>query len=168
MSMMGELTFFLRLQVKQLKDGTFISQTKYTRDLMKKFGMEEKSSMKIPMNTSVKMDMDADGKVRDPTLYRTIVGSLVYLTITRPDIAYAVHIVSRFTSNPSHEHWKALTKVLKYLKYTLEYGLYYSRYSVVLEGYSDASWILDSKDSYSTSGYIFIIGGCAVSWKSTK
>ncbi|KAK6147709.1 hypothetical protein DH2020_018621 [Rehmannia glutinosa] len=80
MSMMGELTFFLGLQVKQLKDGTFINQTKYTRDLMKKFGMEEKSSVKIPMNTSVKMDMDVDGKPVDQTRYRALIGSLLYLT----------------------------------------------------------------------------------------
>ncbi|KAK6117843.1 hypothetical protein DH2020_048415 [Rehmannia glutinosa] len=80
MSMMGELTFFLGLQVKQLKDGTFISQTKYTRDLMKKFGMEEKSFVKIPMNTSVKMDMDADGKPVDQTRYKALIGSLLYLT----------------------------------------------------------------------------------------
>ncbi|KAK6117910.1 hypothetical protein DH2020_048347 [Rehmannia glutinosa] len=112
--------------------------------------------------------MDTYGKPVDQTRYRALIGSLLYLTTSRPDITFVVDILSRFTSNPSHEHWKALTKVLKYLKYTLEYGLYYLRYPAVLEGYSDTSWISDSKDSYSTSGYIFTIGGGAVSGKSTK
>ncbi|KAK6143169.1 hypothetical protein DH2020_023517 [Rehmannia glutinosa] len=96
MSMMGELIFFIGLQVKQMKDGTFISQNKYTRDLMKKFGMEEKSLVKIPMNTSVKMDMDAEGKAVDQTRYRALTGSLLYLTVSRPDITFAIGVCARF------------------------------------------------------------------------
>ncbi|KAK6149356.1 hypothetical protein DH2020_016881 [Rehmannia glutinosa] len=96
MSMMGEQTFFLGLQVKQVKDGTFINQTKYNRDLMNKFGMEEKSSVNITMNTSVKMDMDAEGKVVDQTRYRALIGSLLYLTASRPDITFVVGVCARF------------------------------------------------------------------------
>ncbi|KAK6158884.1 hypothetical protein DH2020_006198 [Rehmannia glutinosa] len=116
MSMMGELIFFLGLQVKKLKDGTFISQTKYTRDLMKKFGMEEKSSVKIPMNTSVKMDIDVDGKANDQTRYRALIGSLLYLTASRPDITFAVGICVRFQSTPKESHMTAAKKILRYLK----------------------------------------------------
>ncbi|KAL0418236.1 UNVERIFIED_CONTAM: Retrovirus-related Pol polyprotein from transposon TNT 1-94 [Sesamum radiatum] len=90
------------------------------------------------------------------------------MNCTRPDIAYAVNKLSRFTSNPSKDHWKGLIRVLRYLKYTSNYGLHYTRYPAVLEGYSDANWISDSKDTKSTSGYVFTIGGGAVSWKSSK
>lgn len=93
----------------------------------------------------------------------------MYLTnCTRPDIAYSVSKLSRFTSNPGNDHWIALRRVLRYLKHTLSYGILYTRYPAVLEGYSDANWISDTKDSKSTSGYVFTIGGAAVSWKSSK
>ncbi|KAL0437633.1 UNVERIFIED_CONTAM: Retrovirus-related Pol polyprotein from transposon TNT 1-94 [Sesamum radiatum] len=96
--------------------------------------------------------------------YSRIIGSLMYImNCTRPDIAYAVNKLSRFTSNPSKNHWKGLIRVLRYLKYTSNYGLHYTRYPAVLEGYSDANWISDSKDTKSTSGYVFTIGGwCSI------
>ena len=90
------------------------------------------------------------------------------INCTRPDIAYAVNKLSRFTNNPGKDHWKALVRVLRYLRYTLNYGLHYLRYLNVLEIYSDANWIFDTKDSKSTSGYVFTIGGGAISWKSSK
>ncbi|GJZ28439.1 zinc finger, CCHC-type containing protein [Tanacetum coccineum] len=89
-------------------------------------------------------------------------------TSTRPDLAYAVSRLSRYTSNPSVAHWKAMTRVLHYLRYSRDYGLHYDRYPAVIEGYSDANWISDIKDSRSTSGYVFILGGAAISWKSSK
>ena len=101
--------------------------------------------------------------------YSRIIGSLMYLmSCTRPDIAYAVSRLSRYTSNPGDNHWKAIVRVLRYLRYTRDYGLHYGRYPAVLEGYSDANWISDIKDSKSTSGYVFTLGGAAVSWKSSK
>ena len=90
------------------------------------------------------------------------------MNCTRPDIAYAVSKLSRYTSNPRSDHWKAIIRVLRYLKYTQNYGLHYSRYPAVLEGYYEANWILDTNDSQSTSGYLFTLGGAAVSWKSSK
>ncbi|GJR29762.1 retrotransposon protein, putative, ty1-copia subclass [Tanacetum coccineum] len=89
-------------------------------------------------------------------------------TSTRPDLAYAVSRLSRYTSNPSVAHWKAMTRVLHYLRYSRDYGLHYDRYPAVIEGYSDANWISDIKDSRSTSGYVFTLGGAAISWKSSK
>ena len=90
------------------------------------------------------------------------------MNYTRPDIAYAISKLSRYTSNPGPEHWKAIVRVLRYLKYTQNFGLHYSKYPAVLEGYYDANWISDTKDSKSTSGYLFTFGGGAVSWKSSK
>ena len=89
MSMMGELSFFLGLQVSQRKDGIFISQSKYVRDLLKKFGMEDSAPAKTPMSTATKLDEDKPGKKVDITMYRGMIGSLLYLTASRPDIMFA-------------------------------------------------------------------------------
>ncbi|KAK6149483.1 hypothetical protein DH2020_017008 [Rehmannia glutinosa] len=169
MSMMGELTFFLGLQVKQLKDGTFISQTKYTRDLMKKFGMEEKSSVKIPMNISVKMDMGADGKAIDQTRYRALIGLLIYLTASRPDITFAVGVCARFQSAPKKRHMTAAKRILRYLKGCQEVGLWYPKEGgFKLVGYSDSDYAGCRVDRKSTSGTCQMLGNRLVSWFSKK
>ena len=87
---------------------------------------------------------------------------------TRPDIAYSVSRLSRYTSSPRRDHWNALIRVLRYLKYTLNFGAYYTKYPPVLEGYNDANWISDNIETKSTSGYIYTLGEAAVSWKSSK
>ena len=98
-----------------------------------------------------------------------MIGSLMYLmSCTRPYIAYAVSKLSRYTSNPNGGHGKGIVRVLRYLRYTRDYGLHYTRYPAVLEGYSDANWISDVKNSKSTSRYVFTLGGVAISWKSSK
>ena len=93
----------------------------------------------------------------------------MYITnCIRPDIAYYVNRLARYTNNPAKEHWFALVRVLRYLKHTIEYGLHYIRYPFVIEGFSDVNWIYDSLESKSTSGYIFTLGGTTISWKSFK
>jgi hypothetical protein len=87
---------------------------------------------------------------------------------TRPDISFAVSKLSRFTSNPGDDHWRALERVMHYLVGTVEYGIHYSGFPAVLEGYSDANWISDVDELYATSGYVFTLGGAAVSWRSCK
>ncbi|KAK6160510.1 hypothetical protein DH2020_003891 [Rehmannia glutinosa] len=172
MNMMGELTFFLGLQVKQLKDGTFIYQTKYTKYLMKKFGMEEKSSMKIPMNTSVKMDMDADGKPVDQTRYRALIGSLLYITASRPDITFVVGVCARFQSAPKESHMTQTKRILRYLKGCQEVGLWYPKYpkkgGFKLIGYSDSDYVGCRVDRKSTSGTCQMLGNRLISWFSKK
>ena len=90
------------------------------------------------------------------------------MNCTRPDIEYSVSKLSRYTSNPRVDHWKEIIRVLRNLRNTLNYGLHYTRYPAVLEGYNDANWIYDTKDTKSTSGYVFTLGGATVSWKSSK
>ena len=90
------------------------------------------------------------------------------MTCTRPDIAFAVGRLSRYTCNPSQLHWQAVYRILKYLKHTLDYGIHYTGYPSVLEGFTDASWITDRSDHASTSGWIFTLGGGAISWGSKK
>ncbi|KAK6138758.1 hypothetical protein DH2020_027495 [Rehmannia glutinosa] len=169
MSMMGELTFFLGLQVKQMKDGTFISQTKYTRDLMKKFGMKEKSSVKIPMNTSIKMGMDADGKDIYQTRYRALIGSLLYLTTSRPDIIIPVGVCARFQSAPKETNMTAAKRILRYLKGCQEVGLWYPKEGgFKLIGYSDSDYARCRVDRKSTLGTCQMLGNRLVSWFSKK
>ena len=90
------------------------------------------------------------------------------MSCTIPDIAYAVNRLSRYTSSPGAMHWQGIARVLKYLHFTCDYGLHYTRYPAVLEGYSDTNWISNVKDSKSHSDYVFTLGGGAVSWKSSK
>ena len=107
MSMMGELNFFLSLQIKQLKEGTFINQAKYIRDLLKKFNLEEVKVKNTPMGSSIKLDMDEKGKSVNQTKYRGMIGSLLYLTTSRPDIMYSVCLCARFQACPKESHLNA-------------------------------------------------------------
>ncbi|KAL6320024.1 hypothetical protein AAG906_003121 [Vitis piasezkii] len=102
--MMGELNFFLGLQIKQLKEGTFINQAKYIRDLLKRFNMEEAKTMKTPMSSSIKLDKDEKGKFIDSTMYKGMISSLLYLTASRLDIMYSVCLCARFQSCPKESH----------------------------------------------------------------
>ncbi|KAL8091488.1 hypothetical protein AgCh_033921 [Apium graveolens] len=128
MSMMGELSYFLGLQVKQNEEGTFICQTKNTRNLLKKFGMQDCSSASTPMATATKLDKDTDKSV-DITDYRGLIGSLLYLTSSRPDIMYATCLCARFQADPREPHLTTVKRIFKYLKGTAALGLWYPRES---------------------------------------
>ncbi|XP_030969874.1 secreted RxLR effector protein 161-like [Quercus lobata] len=90
------------------------------------------------------------------------------MNCTRSDIAYSISKLGRYTSNPGEDHWKELVRILRNLNYILNYGLHYTRYPAVLEGYSDANWIFNTKDTKFMNGYVFTLGGAAVSWKSSE
>ena len=104
MSMMGELNFFIGLQIKQLKEGTFINQAKYIRDLLKRFNMEEAKTMKTSMSSSIKLDKSEKCKSINSTMYRGMIGSLLCLTTSRPNIMYNVCLCARFQSCPKESH----------------------------------------------------------------
>ncbi|XP_050908496.1 secreted RxLR effector protein 161-like [Lathyrus oleraceus] len=121
-----------------------------------------------PYDPSVKLFKNTGESVRQ-TEYTSIIGSVSYATdCTKLNIAYVVGLLCRFTSRPSKEHWKAIERVMRYLKKTIDLGLHYHKFPVVLEGYSDADWNTLSDDSKATSGYIFSIARGVVSWKSKK
>jgi hypothetical protein len=123
MSIMGELTFFLGIQVKQTKQGTFVHQGKYTKDLMKKFNMTELKPVSTPMSSTTSLGPDEDGDVVDQREYRSMIGSLLYLTATRPDIQFVVGLCARFQSSPRSSHRTAVQRVFRYLKHTLEFEI---------------------------------------------
>jgi len=165
MSMMGELTFFLGLQVKQSEEGIFIHQEKYTKDLIKKFRMENCKKTETPMSSSSKLDKDEEGKSVDHKLYRSIIGSLLYLTTSRPDILFSVCICARFQSNPKESHLVASKRIIKYIATTLKLGLWYPKEGdFTLFGYSDADLADCKVDRKSTSGTCQLLGNKLVSW----
>jgi len=116
MLMMGELSFFLGLQVKQSKDGIFLSHSKYFKEILKKFEMEKCKKATTPLSTSCYMDADATGTTVVQAKYRGLIGSLLYLTANRPDIMFTVCLYARFQPNPKESHLKAAKRILKYLK----------------------------------------------------
>jgi len=169
MSMMGELSFFLGLQIKQLKDGIFISQEKYTRDLLKRFKFNEGKIAKTPMSTTTKLDKDEKGKCVDIKIYRGMIGSLLYLTSSRPDIMFSVCLCARFQSCPKESHLHAVKRIFKYLLGTIDVGLWYPRnVEFNLVGYSDADFAGSLLDRKSTSGTCQFLGSSLVSWFSKK
>ena len=169
MSMVGELTFFLGLQVKQQKEGIFVSQEKYARNIIKKFGLDSKKHASTPMSSSTKLNVDSSGVEVSPTLYRSIIGSLLYLTASRPDIAFSVGVCARYQANPKESHLTAVKRIIRYINGTSDYGLWYSKDSIAyLVGYSDADWAGSVDDRKSTSRGCFYLGNNLVSWMSKK
>ncbi|GJU38243.1 zinc finger, CCHC-type containing protein [Tanacetum coccineum] len=165
---MGEADVILGIKIKRENKGIVITQSHYIEKILKKFNREDCSPVSTPMDPVEKLKPHT-GKPVDQLEYSRAIGCLMYaMTSTRPDIAYAVGRLSRFTCNPSRQHWKAITRVFKYLRGTMNYGLSYMGYPSVLEGYSDASWINHVEDSSSTSGWVFLLGGGAISWASKK
>jgi hypothetical protein len=139
MSMMGELQFFLGLQIEQSKEGTFVHQAKYTKDIVRKFKMEDSKAMATLMSTTTAFDADEEGEHVDQKEYRSMIGSLLYLTATRPDIQFSVCLCARFQASPRTSHRQAVKKIFRYLRHTPGFGLWYSAFSsLALHGFSDA------------------------------
>ena len=169
MSMMGELTFFLGFQIKQLKDGTFISQIKYIKDMLKKFDMENAKPIKTPMPTNGHLDLNEDGKAVDQKVYRSMIGSLLYLCASRPDIMLSVCMCARFQANPKECHLMAVKRILRYLVFTPNLGLWYPKGSSFdLIGYSDSDYTGCKVDRKSTTGTCQFLGQSLVAWSSKK
>jgi hypothetical protein len=140
MSMMGELTFFLGIEVKQMKQGTFVHQAKYTKGLMKKFNMAELNPVSTPMSSTASLGPDEDGEAVEQREYRSMIGSLLYLTVTRSDIQFTVGLCTRFQASPRSSHRTAVQQVFRYLKHTPKFGIWYSASSLDLVRFSNADF----------------------------
>jgi hypothetical protein len=153
MSMMGVLTFFLGFQIKQAKEGTFMSQMKYTHDILKKFGMDKAKPIKTPMGTHGHLDLDLGGTSVDQKVYHMMIGSLLYLCASRPDIMLSVCMCARFQAAPKDCHLRVVKKIMRYLVLTPKLGLWYPKGShFELLEYSDADYTGCKVDRKSTSG----------------
>ena len=126
-SMVGELNYFLGLQVKQRKDGIFISQEKYAKNLVKRFGLDSKKHASTPMSSSAKLSSDPSSVEVNPTLYRSIIGNLLYLTTSKLDISFSVGVCAQFQATPKESHMTAVKRVIWYVNETSNYGIWYSR-----------------------------------------
>jgi len=169
MSLLGELTYFLGLQIQQNEDGIFLSQTKYLKQILKKYGMEDSKPICTPMVIGCSLHAnDESAAVHQPT-YRSMIRSLLYLTGTRPDIMHGVGIVGIFQANPKETHLQAVKRIFKYLQGTQKYGLWYPRDTdLTLHAYKDTDWTESIDDRESTSGGAFFMGSRLVSWFSEK
>ncbi|GKD71593.1 retrovirus-related pol polyprotein from transposon TNT 1-94 [Tanacetum coccineum] len=153
MSMMGEMTFFLGLQVNQSPCGIFINQSNYVLEILKKYGMESCDPVGTPIEIKDKLDLDQNGSPVDATKYRSMIGALMYLTSGRPDIVHATCLCARYQAKPTEKHLKEVKRIFHYLRGTVNTGLWYTKDSgFELTGFSDADYA-GCKDTFkSTSG----------------
>ncbi|KAK1434246.1 hypothetical protein QVD17_11166 [Tagetes erecta] len=169
MTDMGLLHYYLGIEVVQCNDGIKVKQTGYAKKILKEAGMWECNPNKFPMEPGLKLSKEDSGSYTDPTEYRKIIGSLRYLTHSRPDLSYAVGYMSRFMQKPTYTHSQALKQILRYLRGTIDYGVVYPKKgSSVLLGYSDNSHAVDVDDGRSTTGLIFYYDGAPITWSSQK
>ncbi|GKB89088.1 putative ribonuclease H-like domain-containing protein, partial [Tanacetum coccineum] len=169
MSSMGELTFFLGLQVKQKEDGIFISQDKYVAEILKKFDFVSVKTASTPIETQKPLVKDEEASDVDVHLYRSMIGSLMYLTASRPDIMFAVCACSRFQVNPKTSHLSVVKRIFRYLKGKPKLGLWYPRVSSFdLEAYSDSDYAGANLDRKSTTGDCPFLGMRLIFWQCKK
>lgn len=127
MKELGELKHFLGLEVDRTEEGLFLCQQKYAKDLLQKFGMLECKPISTPMEVNAKICAHEGKDFQDVTMYRQLVGNLIYLTLTRPNISYAVRVASRYMQQPKKSHLDAVRRILRYVKETIDYGLFYKK-----------------------------------------
>jgi hypothetical protein len=168
---LGELHYFIGIEVNKTNDGLILTQEKYANGLLKKTGMSGCKLMSTPMNTSEKLTLHEGSQLgsSDATQYRSIVGALQYLTLTQSDIAFPVNKVCQFLHAPTTVHCAAVKRILRYLKSTTGLGIKFSRSSSTLANvYSDADWVGCLDDRRSTRGFAILLGNNLISWNAKK
>ncbi|GJW19618.1 hypothetical protein Tco_0027054 [Tanacetum coccineum] len=169
MSTMGKISFFLGLQISQSPRGIFLNQSKYALESLKKYGMESSDPVDTPMVEKSKLDEDTQGKAVDPTHYRGMIGTLMYLTASRPDLTFAVCMCARYQAKPTEKHLHAVKRIFKYLRGTVNRGLWYPKdSSIALTAYADADHAGCQDTRRSTSGCMQLLGDRLVSWSSKR
>lgn len=168
---LGELHYFLGIEVSKINNGILLSQSKYSNDILKRTGMVNCKPCSTPMVITEKLSAYEGTALsaEDATRFRSIVGALQYLTLTRPDIAFAVNKVCQFLHKPTTIHWKAVKRILRYIRFTVALGLRIIRSrSSLVSGFSDADWAGCVDDRRSTGGFAIFFGGNLVSWSARK
>ena len=171
MNDLGLLHYFLGIEIDQREDGVFISQKKYAENILSKFKMENCNPVMTPLLVNEKLVKEDGSGDADTAQYKNLVGSLLYLTTTRPDIMYASGLLSRFMHQPSKTHFGVAKRVLRYVQGTKNYGIMFERNEredVELFGFCDSDWAGSMDDMKSTSGYCFTLGTGIFSWASKK
>jgi hypothetical protein len=166
---LGPLHFFLGVEATWENGGLRLSQQRYINDLLNKTNMSQAKPIGSPMSSSAVLSKFMGNTMTDPSLYRSTVGSLQYLSLTRPDIGFAVNKVSQFMQDPRDVHWSAVKRILRYLKGSFDHGLYIHKDSTsALVAFSDSDWAGCPDDRRSTSGYCIFLGRNLLTWSSKK
>ncbi|BFG38701.1 hypothetical protein CerSpe_249750 [Prunus speciosa] len=166
---LGGLKYFLGIEVARSQQGIFLSQRKYVLDLLNETGMLACKPADTPIVQNHNLEILPDQVPTNKDRYQRLVGRLIYLSHTRPDIAYAISVVSQFMHSPSEVHMEAVMRILQYLKSTPGKGLMFSKHGhLQIEGFTDADWAGNRTDRRSTSGYFTFVGGNLVTWRSKK
>ncbi|CAH9081001.1 unnamed protein product, partial [Cuscuta epithymum] len=166
---LGFMKYFLGLEVARSPRGIFLCQRKYVLDILAETGLTGAKPADFPMPQNHGLQSDAGPFFSDPERYRRLVGKLIYLTLTRPDINYSVHILSQFMQEPRQAHWDAVIRVLRYLKGHPGQGIVYRRDSPLeILGYCDSDWASCPKTRRSVTGYFVTLGGSPISWRTKK
>ena len=163
------LSYFLDLEITHSTDGLYITQAKYAFDLLSWAGLTNSKTIDTPVELNAYLTPSGGKPLSNPSLYRRLVGSLVYLTVTRLEISYAIHQASQYLSTPRLTHYAAILCILRYLKGTIFHGLFYfAQYPFILRAFFNADWVGDPIDHRSTIGYCFLLGFSLISWWSKK
>ncbi|XP_050125167.1 secreted RxLR effector protein 161-like [Malus sylvestris] len=169
MADLGKMRYFLSIEVVQKTDGIFISQRKYAQEVLERLNMDQCNSVQNPMVPGFKLTRDEEGVGVDSTLYKQMVGSLMYLTATRLDLMFTISLISRYMEHPTESHLFEAKRILRYVKGTVGFGVFYKKGGdEELIGYTDSDYAGDQDDRNSTSGYVFVMNSSAVSWSSKK
>jgi hypothetical protein len=161
---LGELCYFFGVEVIQSPKRIWLLQRQYASNKLSEYGMTGCKPISIPLEQNVKLSADEGDLVEDTTMYKRIMGSLIYMTITRPDLSYAVGVVSQFMQTPQKPHMDAVRHILRYIKHTLQCGIFYETKSQLqVHGYMDADWANNVSNRRSTNGFMFFFGSGVVS-----
>ncbi|XP_021836873.2 uncharacterized mitochondrial protein AtMg00810-like [Spinacia oleracea] len=165
----GELRYFLGIEVDRNNQGIFLCQKKYVMDLLAEYGLNGCKPLKLPMDSHLKLTPDGGDVLTNAEPYQKLVGKLIYLTITRPDIAFTVHVLSKFMHKPTNVHMQAAIRVLRYLSGSQSQGILLASKSYArLQAYCDSDWACCPSTRRSTSGYCILLGDSPISWKSKR
>ncbi|CAM8945479.1 unnamed protein product [Rhodiola kirilowii] len=166
---LGQLHYFLGIEVARSNNGLFLNQRKYALDLISEAGLLGCKPSTTPMDTKHKLALSTTPVLDDPSSYRRLVGQLIYLTVTRPDLSYSVHILSQFMASPTDDHLQAAHRVLRYLKMAPTQGLFFpSSKDLHLTAFCDSDWGACPITRRSVTGYSILLGSSLISWKTKK
>ncbi|CAN6712145.1 unnamed protein product [Malus baccata var. baccata] len=165
---LGPLSYFLGIEVKYNGDAMHLCQSKYALDLLTRTKFTNAKPISTPVSSGQKLSAYVGDPYANPEMYRSVVGALQYLTITRPDLSYVVNQICQFMHSPKNTHWMAVKRILRYLKATYNHGLLYKPGTATLTAYSDADYAGNPDTRHSTGGFCVYLGSNLVSWSSKK